>query len=483
MEETDDTESFIRQLAALKPVGYGQSRKQAAKKLGIPLGILDKEVSRARRVPSQLNGHASNFLTDEMGSMLGIFTNAAEMLRLHQKEWPLSFDEFSQRVFLGGNPMEDSDLQGIAEWVQRQGVITGRKIIDDAAIYVASQRRFHEVRDWLEKLEWDGIPRIDEMLISHAGAADVPLHRAFMRKWMIQAVARVYEPGCQADATLMLEGGQDIGKSTFFRTLFGDRWFTDHLPSLDNKDAQIQLLGIWCIEISELATTNRSENAKVKQFLTSRDDRFRLPWDRLAKQHPRQSIFGATVNPSGRGHLTDETGGRRWWPVPVTRMDIPAIYDLREQYWAEAVFRYKDSEIWYLGETDLKQAALLVQSQRYISDVWQGEIEDYIENHMHGPFDWIPTGIILTECLGFTKKSDWGQREENRVAKCFAAMNWKRTQHSWGKNKRAWGYQPENTPTDVRVKAILNGSDLIVGFRCTSKEDEVVQEVVQDIVF
>lgn len=435
MGDADNPEAVIRGLARLNPIEYGQTRKAAAKQLGIPLGILDKEVNRARHAPATVNGTPSNLILAENGAIQPIFTNAAEIVRSHPQEWPLAYDEFSQRPFLNGEPMTDADLQRIAEWVQRNGILAGRQIIDDAVLYVANCRRFHEVRDWLDGLVWDGIPRTEMMLVDHAGAEDTPLTRAFTARWLIQAVARIYDPGCQADATLILEGRQDLGKSSLIRTLFGDRWFSDHLPDLSNKDAMIQLLGIWCIEISELAAVGRHENSKVKQFLTSRDDRFRMPWDRLAKQHPRQSVFAATVNPGASGYLKDETGGRRWWPVLVNSVDTAQILDRREQFWAESVHRYKAREPWYLTG-DLATDARTSQDERYIGDAWQETIERFIQNR-----ERVTLAEIFTECLGFRDKSTWGQREENRIARCLSHVRWVRRRHRVD-GHRQWSYWP-----------------------------------------
>lgn len=432
----DVAKQTISELSRLDPIRYGQSRKASAKKLGISVTVLDKEVTKRRRLPAVV-GTGPDFVLAENGAIQPVFANVAAVLRHHEKMWPLRFDEFSQRQYLGERPLQDADLQQIAEWVQRQGVLAGRKIIDDAAIYVANSNKFHEVKDWLEALKWDGIARTDMMLIDHGGAEDTPLHRAFTAKWMIQAVARIYEPGCQADATLQLEGDQGMGKSTMLRALFGDRWFTDHLPSLDSKDAMIQLLGVWCIEIAELATLGRAENAKAKQFLTSRDDRFRLPWDRLAKEHPRQSVFATTVNPGAAGTLKDETGGRRFWPVYLKHVDCGQILDRREQFWAESVARYKTGETWHIPNGDLSEAAETAQSDRYINDPWQEAIDGFIAQKT-----WVTHAEIFTDCLNITAKADWGQPDQNRITRCLTHAGWERKQRRVDK-KPKWGYAPK----------------------------------------
>lgn len=441
-----EARKIIERLAGLSPVQYGQERKSAAKNLGITTGILDAEVKRSRKMPVQVNGATANLILADNGGIQPIFANAAEIVRSHMKEWPLSFDEFSQRPFLGDKPLENIHLQKISEWVQRMGVLASRQVIDDAALYVAGLNRFHEVKDWLETLEWDGIPRISQLLIDHAGAEDTALVRTFTERWIVQAVARIYAPGCQADATIVLEGKQDLGKSSFFRALFGDRWFTDSIPSLESKDAQIQLLGIWCIEISELAAINKVENAKIKQFLTSRDDRFRLPWDRLASQHPRQSVFSATVNPGAGGYLKDETGGRRFWPVAVTHIDTAAIYAARPQIWAEAVASYKAGMAWHITEPDLLAEAKVAQGMRYVGDPWM----DPIGKHLDG-CDWATMSDIFALALNITTTGDQDQRSMNRIVTCLGHFGWIRKQKRiYGKPK--WGYVPD--PSIERVVTV-----------------------------
>jgi len=69
---------------------------------------------------------------------------------------------------------------------------------------------------------------------------------------------------------------------------------------------------------------------------------------------PRQSVLIGTVNPEG-GYLKDATGGRRFWPVKCSKIDIDAIKNDRDQIWAEAVECYLNNETWWF---DLKDTHL-----------------------------------------------------------------------------------------------------------------------------
>jgi predicted P-loop ATPase len=134
------------------------------------------------------------------------------------------------------------------------------------------------------------------------------------------AVARVFEPGCKFDYTLVLEGDQGTYKSTLLRTLAGD-WFTDQIADFGSKDASLQLHGVWIIELSELDALNRSEIARMKAFLTQQTERFRVPYGRRLVSVPRQCIFAGTTN--SQTWMKDETGGRRFVPVSVVPSTSP----------------------------------------------------------------------------------------------------------------------------------------------------------------
>ena len=112
-------------------------------------------------------------------------------------------------------------------------------------------------------------------------------------------------------------------------------WFSDDLAELGTKDAQMQMAGVWCVEIAELTGMRQADIERVKAFASRRVDRYRPSYGRYVIAAPRQCICIGTTN--SERYLKDETGGRRFWPVRCGRIDVAAVARDRDQLWAEAV--------------------------------------------------------------------------------------------------------------------------------------------------
>lgn len=70
----------------------------------------------------------------------------------------------------------------------------------DAVLAVAAERAYHPVKEYLDSLpKWDGISRVDNLLIDYFGATDNSYTKAVIRKTMVVAVARIYRPGTKFD--------------------------------------------------------------------------------------------------------------------------------------------------------------------------------------------------------------------------------------------------------------------------------------------
>lgn len=227
---------------------------------------------------------------------------------------------------------------------------------------------------------------------------------------------------------LVLEGPQGLRKSSALRALFSTPWFTDHIPDLHNKDAALQIQGIWCLEHAEMATLGRADANRAKEFISRRVDRFRPPFGKLTQDFPRQCVFAASVNPSGSGYLRDETGARRFWPILCgqawesgeRQIDADAIEDIRDQLWAEAVAQYRAGAVWWLDTRNLEQMQTEAADARFDADEWVVPISAFIaDKHV------VRVGDVLSGAMLITPR-DQSRAFQIRAGAVLRALGWTR---------------------------------------------------------
>ena len=307
----------------------------------------------------------------------------------------------------------DTDLACAKLYFERcYGIWSPTKFKDALLAVTSAERLYHPVRDYLESLVWDGMPRLDTLLIDYLGADDTPYVRAATRKTLTAGVARIYEPGVKFDSILVLNGPQGIGKSTFFARL-GKKWYSDSLTIADMKDktAPEKLQGYWLLEISELAGMKKMDVETVKSFITRTDDKYRQSYGVSVESHPRSCIIVGTTNSDG-GFLRDITGNRRFWPVRVSGSSILHPWDMKDidQIWAEAVCAYRNGEELFLKD-DVAAEAYAQQREAMESDDREGVVQDYLDRLL--PADW--DKYDLYQRRSYFGGSDFGTPAEGTV--------------------------------------------------------------------
>lgn len=170
---------------------------------------------------------------------------------------------------------------------------------------------------------------------------------------MMEALNRIYCPGCKADEMLCLIGQQGAGKSTFFRFLaLNDEWFSDDLKKLNDNKIYEYLRGHWIIEMSEMiAAISAKSNEEIKSFLTRQKDTHRNPYNRFEEDRKRQCVFAGSTN-TRQFIPFDRTGARRFLPIAIdsSKAEKHILDDEAEariyfdQLWAEAMVIYKSAE-------------------------------------------------------------------------------------------------------------------------------------------
>lgn len=317
-------------------------------------------------------------------------TNAALILRNDPRlRGAFAINQFSMRPVVrrdlpwrkvkDGDLWEDADDANLLLYLEQNWKLVGENKIRNAWTVVANENAFHPVKEYLDGLHWDGTERLDTMLVRYMGAEDTPYTRAVTRKWMTAAVKRIYVPGCKFDSMLVLVGAQGIGKSRL-ALLLSRGWFTDSLTCMDGKEAYESIRGSWIIEVAELAAARRSEQEAQKKFISSQVDTYRPAFGRNVVSLPRQCVFYGSTN--DMEPLKDDTGARRYWPVPCAGVNHGlhvGLEDEVDQLWAEAVTRYRAGETLWLDDQNVAESAREMQERMTVQDTSIGELIEYLD--------------------------------------------------------------------------------------------------------
>jgi predicted P-loop ATPase len=337
----------------------------------------------------------------------------------------------------------------------------GKEKAGDTAVFIAQENSYSPVQEYLERVatEYDSVDLspLDDIATRYFGSNE-PLHNVFMKKHLIGLVKRVFEPGCQHDTAVILQGSQGKQKSNFWRTLaVNPDWFDDTITSGNNdKDERLKLRRFWILELAELESVfKRKEIASLRGFLTTKSDNLRVPYGRSIESFPRTSGFVGSVNPAQ--FLVDPEGHRRYWIISVLVDLIPVekLVSERDKLWAAAVHAYRNGEQSWLTRSEEKRNALLNQRHE-IEDSWEEAIDAFLEYQSE-----TTVSEILSNCL----KIELGRHErvlQMRVAECLKRLKWIKSEKkkASGKVCQIWRWQPDEgevaTEVATEVRTALN---------------------------
>ncbi|USL89240.1 nucleoside triphosphate hyrolase [Bacillus phage vB_BceS_LY1] len=290
----------------------------------------------------------------------------------------------------GGKRVKVTDFDKIElrTWIEKVYDLRRKDMLDDAFVHVARKNSYHPIKEYIEQVEWDGVPRAETIFIDMVGAEDSNYVRQVTRKTLIAAVKRLYEPGSKFDYMPVLVGGQGIGKSTILEKLaVRPEWFNGSLDDFDGKKAGEHLQAGWIFELGELAAMGKSGIEDVKRFLTLTSDKYRAAYAETVQEYPRKNVFFGTTN--RMDFLFDKTGNRRFMPIKVNKMPegkahwdtIPmnnkgdAGFDYIHQLWAEVYTWYMAGEGVFLDSKTTKEAEEMQKAHTSVDDFEEQLIE------------------------------------------------------------------------------------------------------------
>ncbi|WP_138506714.1 virulence-associated E family protein [Nostoc sp. PA-18-2419] len=426
----------------------GQRCKQSSYSWSKLVGAFEqefkKELSRRgkgniERLEREIQSSVSSSLEEESPAR----SKSKQTLNLITAQWGhrLRFNTMTLKPELDGEPLDMDTLA--TRLIKEFDIDIGNEKAGQMVVYLAKQSSYSPVAEYLERVAYEhssvDLGILDDIATRYFGSNE-PLHNVFMRKHLIGQVKRVFEPGCQHDTALVLQGGQGLQKSKFWRTLAVSRdWFDDTITSGTNdKDERLKLRRFWILELAELESVfKRKEIAGLRAFFTTPADNLRVPYGRSIEYFPRTSCFVGSVNPAQ--FLVDPEGHRRYWIIPVSVDQIPVdqLQKERDLLWAAAVIAYRNGEMNWLTKTEEKRNALL-NKRHEVEDTWEEAIDAFLEFQSE-----TTVSDILSNCLKIeVAKHD--RVLQMRVAECLKRIGWVKCEKKKidGKSKPVWRCQP-----------------------------------------
>lgn len=352
----------------------------------------DQKWRNVIKKPPQKNPDASQdeLQTSDKGVPDSNLYNAIAALRLDPeyagKVW---FDDFHQNIFLHNRPITDEDFIFIRAHLQKKWGLKKIQHHDTkhAVFALAKKDLRNEATAYLDSLKWDGTPRIEGFFTEYFGADDSLYTCSASENFWIGLAARAYDPGCRLDTMVVLVGKQGAFKSTAVE-IVGGKWACAISEKVSNKDFLIAIQGKLVVELEEMDAFKGADISAIKATISRKTDRFRVPFGITSCDHPRRCIFIGTTNKEQ--FLSDETGGRRFWPIRVGEIKKEALSRHRDQLFAEGVARYKKGGTWH----KMPPQTEVVQEEHRHEDDWQEPIATYLILK-----DETSSREVATECL------------------------------------------------------------------------------------
>ena len=398
-------------------------------------------------------------LETQKSSDFNIFNSDDKMIQDYRKlnrhfGKRIRLNTLSKRIEIDGKPVSLDRVR--LQLAIRHGVLvrSSREDVQDILTEIAVENQYSPIQEYLNSLPVASDTSILDTLVQRYFGIEGELYTKFIRKTLIGAVKRAFEPGCKMDTVLILQGPQGFRKSTFFKILAGKQYFDDSLGTVSDKDERLKLHRAWLIEWAELESIfKRRDVSATKGFLSSGTDAIRPPYCRDTEDFDRPSIIVATTNK--QEFLADETGNRRFWVIPVKqKIDTKLLRQERDKIWAAAMLAYRSGEEPYLDFGNDEEKAELLTEDFQTSDPWEDVILNYIEHR-----DYVRLSDLLNHL-----QVDLSRQERSHQMRCSAIlkkMGWEREFRIIGsKRVRVWAKietdevtdQPQNLKTPLKME-------------------------------
>ena len=346
----DGTIDPIQRAAILQALADNKAIPGGVRLFGNALTSIEKQIKRDNAAPGKGSEGVRDVPEwvnmDGEGRILSTISNTAAILKAMQIDARLNL--MTRKEEYTGGAFDDDQTGNMVLRIISGARSVGYKsneMIDHLQV-ITSDNKYHPVSEWLHDVTWDGVSRIDALAATLVSDMPADLKRTLLMRWSVGAIkAATLDVPPPQQGVIVLVGEQGKGKTTWIKSLCPLRGSVADGLELHpgSPDSVRAATSVWIAELGELDGTFKRDIPTLKAFITKDVDTYRMPYAKTAMDYRRRTAYCASVNDDK--YLIDHTGNRRWWSIPVTRIEYNTL-DM-QQYWAEikAMADYTDHSL------------------------------------------------------------------------------------------------------------------------------------------
>lgn len=182
---------------------------------------------------------------------------------------------------------------------------------------------------------------------------DTPNYEVFIKKWLVSIIASI--KGKHSPLLLVLCGGQNTGKTEWFRRLLPDslqKYYAESKLDL-GKDDEILMTKKIIIMDDEMGGKSKTEEKQLKLMTSKQIFSIREPYGRVSNDLTRLAVLCGTTN--DEEVLSDPTGNRRILPVRVLGIDHKFYNNIdKDLLFFEMFLEYENGYDYELSQEDIE---------------------------------------------------------------------------------------------------------------------------------
>lgn len=363
------------------------------------------------------------------------------------------------------------------------GEIFPKTMVTDLMHVVGYENKYNPVTSYLDSClaREQPCPYFDRLGTELLGLSDdeaenpvlpdgMHLADVIVRRFLIGAVARAFQPGCTMDWMPILIGPQNLGKTTFFNYLSptlpnDERW----VVTLQQGIAQIKerphiLHAGWVVVLDEVERYfKRQYVEELKNLVSVSTDISRRLYQNEQPFARNFVLAGATNN---RDIFQDPTGNRRFLPIVVAgkipsrqdprllTIDLDKLKADRDSIWAAAYQAYLDGESWLFTSYELEMIATYIAGFTADSSV-EARVEQELIRSTVGHYKGRRFTTLSEICRGLKLPLESQPGLQRAITDTLKRAGWQmKCIKYYGKATRVW-LAPSNGETEFgRIQSV-----------------------------